>query len=378
MKQNNVPCEIIVDMMPVYVEGICSDESRKMIDEHLKSCSSCSKLCSDIPSMNLEKKQDTPGEAETFKKINRKFRLSKWKIRILGTILVLLVLAVGSLTAGQIIKPTGPEELKSFETEFQSLEVRKIAGYLASGNIDKYMEYVSYGELASKIDNFDIAEKIREAEINNLKDAYEETYKNVKVEKIFVSSIYSPELIADYPVVFSDVKITFSDGRNLGLDFHKGSDGLYLVSTQGTLENEFNNAMDYIYWHDIPLKLFYEQMLVKYHDSSTKGKKNLISSFSERFSPEYQTGVSEGLEKFYSENYDVTACDFSDLNWDDEKKLIYYNVTLNAKDSKGEAVLQTRIYKGYNGLIAPDSDEYKVFSDNSTDGLVSALMKILG
>ena len=34
-------CEIIKDLLPLYLDGICSDESRKMVDEHLLECEEC-------------------------------------------------------------------------------------------------------------------------------------------------------------------------------------------------------------------------------------------------------------------------------------------------------------------------------------------------
>lgn len=38
----NVPCEIIQDLLPLYVEEMTSDASSKLVEEHLRHCSSCS------------------------------------------------------------------------------------------------------------------------------------------------------------------------------------------------------------------------------------------------------------------------------------------------------------------------------------------------
>ena len=35
------PCEMIQDLIPLYIEGICSDESKKIVEEHLSLCKSC-------------------------------------------------------------------------------------------------------------------------------------------------------------------------------------------------------------------------------------------------------------------------------------------------------------------------------------------------
>lgn len=38
---NKVSCEIIKDMLPLYYDDVCSDESKRMVEEHLVGCHSC-------------------------------------------------------------------------------------------------------------------------------------------------------------------------------------------------------------------------------------------------------------------------------------------------------------------------------------------------
>lgn len=37
-------CDIVRDLLPLYVDGVCSASSRRMIDGHIKTCSSCAKV----------------------------------------------------------------------------------------------------------------------------------------------------------------------------------------------------------------------------------------------------------------------------------------------------------------------------------------------
>lgn len=37
-------CEVIQDLLPLYIDNICSDVSRRMVSEHLESCNECKKL----------------------------------------------------------------------------------------------------------------------------------------------------------------------------------------------------------------------------------------------------------------------------------------------------------------------------------------------
>lgn len=35
---NNVTCEIIRDLLPLYFDGVCSEESRELIRFHIRGC----------------------------------------------------------------------------------------------------------------------------------------------------------------------------------------------------------------------------------------------------------------------------------------------------------------------------------------------------
>ena len=34
-------CKIINDLIPLYIDGCCSEESKKAVNEHIEKCSSC-------------------------------------------------------------------------------------------------------------------------------------------------------------------------------------------------------------------------------------------------------------------------------------------------------------------------------------------------
>ncbi len=42
------PCKLIQDLLPLYYDGVCSDESRKIIEEHLSECDECSRIFEEI------------------------------------------------------------------------------------------------------------------------------------------------------------------------------------------------------------------------------------------------------------------------------------------------------------------------------------------
>ena len=40
----NKSCDVILDLLPLYVDGVCSEESSKFVEEHISKCESCKKL----------------------------------------------------------------------------------------------------------------------------------------------------------------------------------------------------------------------------------------------------------------------------------------------------------------------------------------------
>lgn len=48
-----LPCNVTQDLLPLYHDGVCSQESRTMVEEHLSSCQSCQKLLDDLNTQPL-------------------------------------------------------------------------------------------------------------------------------------------------------------------------------------------------------------------------------------------------------------------------------------------------------------------------------------
>ena len=47
-------CEIIRDLLPLYVDDICSEKSRELVEEHLQECAECSDLLSKLKRTEIE------------------------------------------------------------------------------------------------------------------------------------------------------------------------------------------------------------------------------------------------------------------------------------------------------------------------------------
>ena len=95
-------CNIIEDLLPLYVDDMVSEDSRKLVEEHLKECPSCRKMQEEMIKENRlsavgnrsNSAKTSKTEAEALKKIRRRIR----KKRIASVVLaVVLVMAAGGI-----------------------------------------------------------------------------------------------------------------------------------------------------------------------------------------------------------------------------------------------------------------------------------------
>jgi predicted anti-sigma-YlaC factor YlaD len=54
----NISCEIVKDLLPLYIDGVCSNESKALVEEHLAQCPNCqgerNSMTSALPVANTE------------------------------------------------------------------------------------------------------------------------------------------------------------------------------------------------------------------------------------------------------------------------------------------------------------------------------------
>lgn len=92
----NKECELIKDILPLYVDEVCSEESKKLVDEHLATCKDCKKEAEQMKS-NLELPLNSDGsDVKGFKKFVQK---KIW----LKVIMIAIVLCIGLVAANWII-----------------------------------------------------------------------------------------------------------------------------------------------------------------------------------------------------------------------------------------------------------------------------------
>lgn len=92
-------CKIIEDMLPMYYDKVCSEDSAALIEEHLKDCEHCSKVLSALRA-DLEMPEKKIDDVKPLKRIQKSYKKMKlgWWIAI---VCVLVLVPVAFLIGNQ-------------------------------------------------------------------------------------------------------------------------------------------------------------------------------------------------------------------------------------------------------------------------------------
>ena len=89
----NLPCKIVEDMLPIYYDGVCSDESAKLIEKHLENCPQCSRLLSELRT-EIEISEKSVDDLKPLEEIQKKWKKSKRVYLRTGICVTLAVLVL--------------------------------------------------------------------------------------------------------------------------------------------------------------------------------------------------------------------------------------------------------------------------------------------
>ncbi|MDO4343446.1 MAG: zf-HC2 domain-containing protein [Eubacteriales bacterium] len=92
-----ISCNVVHDILPIYIDGTASSDTRELVEEHLKKCESCRRLCSEIqrefqaPAVFEDEGGKETQDLKNFKRFLRRKRLHT----ALTSALVVLVFLLG-------------------------------------------------------------------------------------------------------------------------------------------------------------------------------------------------------------------------------------------------------------------------------------------
>ena len=91
-------CNVIMDLLPLYVDECCSEESERLVAEHLEACESCHKIYD-----QMRETCQTYAEKPNSVKLHR---VSDWKASVLQSVMLFVSFAI--ITLGVILEGSTP------------------------------------------------------------------------------------------------------------------------------------------------------------------------------------------------------------------------------------------------------------------------------
>lgn len=94
-------CEVVHDLLPLYIDDLCSKESRELIDVHIKSCDACKKV---LKTMQEELQLDS--ESEKLKGVEAKKPFKKLRNMVITYVSIITSILIIVLVGGYLYLTT--------------------------------------------------------------------------------------------------------------------------------------------------------------------------------------------------------------------------------------------------------------------------------
>lgn len=118
-----LPCKVIEDILPMYHDKVCSEESAALVEEHLRDCPQCSQMLSDLRA-DLIVPDDPANDIMPLKKIQKNYRKLRmgWFIAMIAiAVLVPMVFLLGNREKQYVPEFTQEEALACGEAFMTAL-----------------------------------------------------------------------------------------------------------------------------------------------------------------------------------------------------------------------------------------------------------------
>lgn len=90
----NISCDIIKDLLPLYHDGVCSGDSKMIVEEHLSHCDNCrAELAAMDDMLIIPQKEQNIAEAREIKQLSNRWKKGMFKSALKGVLFTLLTIA---------------------------------------------------------------------------------------------------------------------------------------------------------------------------------------------------------------------------------------------------------------------------------------------
>ena len=142
-------CDIVVDLLFSYNDGILSNTSKEVVEEHLKKCEKCKKILEEIKQENDEKNQIK--EIDFFKSIKNK--INKRNIIILVVFIILMIVVLFNIQVYNNYNEVASTMEVYLEDDITDQQIENIKNKIIDKSDNIELEYVSKEKALERFKN---------------------------------------------------------------------------------------------------------------------------------------------------------------------------------------------------------------------------------
>jgi hypothetical protein len=204
MKNN---CDVVTDLLPLYVDGVCSEESKKLVEEHLEECEAC-RNASRMLQEDITIQQDH--DVNIIKGVKRRIFIEKIVLAIIAVVVAGSILICGGIYMLSSYVPMTEVSLKDTVSVSQDEDgnvwlIRNGMTTDAKGIMSE--QYNTEGELISSFANMEI-----NSGVDNSHVIYQVVLYETRITKL------SHKLLGDNAVLQQEQSILFNANEKTNYD----------------------------------------------------------------------------------------------------------------------------------------------------------------
>ena len=142
-------CDIVGDLLFSYNDGILSNTSKELVEEHLKKCEKCRKILEEIKQENVEKNQVK--EIDFFKSVKKK--INKRNVIILVVFIILMIVVLFNIQVYNNYNEVASTMEIYLEDDITDQQIEDIKNKIIEKSENIELEYVSKEKALERFKN---------------------------------------------------------------------------------------------------------------------------------------------------------------------------------------------------------------------------------
>ncbi len=259
MNELVVTCKVIEDLMPLYADGICSEDTKTVVEHHTAECPECRKKLDDMTAELGNKSEKQSPQENPFKKVRRHYA----KLVIVTLCICAAVMIPSAVLFRMYINETMDQDGISFSTVTVWNGLRDVGKMLKRGEYLKLLTSAQlYNEDQYTAEEAAVTKKAMAEEMKSFFEKY--PIKKIKSEpglgKTVEGGLQLTLDMGDGTTENCYISCTFDYSTLIGLD-GMYSDDSTLISLDGMYSDDIRNT---VLLSSLPMLTFIDKGMVEY------------------------------------------------------------------------------------------------------------------